>query len=297
MSFPERAFFYIIKAPKYTIRFNKNDGSGEYVDIKEIPYGSTLESVPVFERENYDFGGWYKDEACTEGNEFDVTQPIKNPPSDLYAKWISNLPPVEPEPITSVTLTLPEVKEGDGYVLDSNGTPRPFPDVTIPEDVLYDVLYNYYVVEDDTQLLGYGLPKADATFKKGDEIYIATELFPEDYELHPFTEEALGENHKVAITVNGGELVKSYLYTYYEDDSQEVAARSLVVITKVVVTGDDETGGDPSEEPGGDPSEEPGENPAPSTGDMTMLFIAAASITIALAAALVNADSKRKRYY
>ena len=294
MSFPERAFFYIIKAPTYFIVFHKNDGSNDYVSVTGIRHGSILseDDIPVFTRDNYDFGGWYTDPACTDGKEFDVTQPIKNPPPDVYAKWISNLPPVEPEPITSVTITLPDVNAGDGYVIDSDGIPRPHPEVTTPEDALYEALYSYYVVADDTQLLGYGLPKEDATFKKGDEVYIATELFPDDYELHPFLEEALGEDHKVAITVNGGELVKSYLYTYYEDDSQEVAARSLVVITKVVVNGDDEPGGD---EPGGDPSGEP--DPAPSTGDMTMLFIAAASITIVLAAVLVNADSKRKRYY
>ena len=281
--FPSRAFFYITRAPQYSIYFYKNDGSDEYVAITNIDHGSYLDpaEIPVFERQNYDFGGWYTDSACTEGNEFDVTQPIKNPPMQLYAKWISNLPPVQPEPITSVTITLPELVEGDGYVLDSGGYGRPHPVVTIPEDALYEIIYSLYAVEDDSTELGYGLPKADATFKKGDEVYIATELLPTDLELHPFLDETIGADHKIAIKVNGGELVKSYLYTYYENgDPDLVAGRSLIILSKVVVGGDDE---------------EPGDEPSPSTGDMTMTWIVAASAMLLLAAVLMGTDSKKKR--
>ncbi len=46
------------------------------------------------EREGYTFGGWYTDEACTDGNEFSFDMPITENIT-IYAKWVavSDTPP------------------------------------------------------------------------------------------------------------------------------------------------------------------------------------------------------------
>lgn len=41
------------------------------------------------EKEGYTFGGFYTDEACTDGNEFDFDEPITGD-TTIYAKWIKN---------------------------------------------------------------------------------------------------------------------------------------------------------------------------------------------------------------
>ena len=42
------------------------------------------------ERNGYTFGGWYKDEACTDGNEFEFGDYLHDN-TNIYAKWIPNL--------------------------------------------------------------------------------------------------------------------------------------------------------------------------------------------------------------
>lgn len=39
------------------------------------------------EKEGYTFGGWYTDEACTEGNKFDFNDPV-NSDITIFAKWV-----------------------------------------------------------------------------------------------------------------------------------------------------------------------------------------------------------------
>ena len=70
--------------------------------VAEVPVGMSLNEFyceffgvddfsEVFntEKEGYTFGGFYTDEACTEGNEFDFDTPITGDVT-IYAKWIKN---------------------------------------------------------------------------------------------------------------------------------------------------------------------------------------------------------------
>ena len=52
----------------------------------EADYRSTV-AEPIPARAGYEFGGWYKDASCTDGNEFDFTTPITQS-MELFAKWV-----------------------------------------------------------------------------------------------------------------------------------------------------------------------------------------------------------------
>ena len=75
-------------AGKYRILYHINDGSGmifaEVVEQAQLPY-----SLPVPEREGYNFAGWYKDSAYRQR----VTEiPAEDPHSlVLYAKWTDRI--------------------------------------------------------------------------------------------------------------------------------------------------------------------------------------------------------------
>lgn len=56
------------------------------------------------EKEGYLFGGWYTDEACTDGNEFDFDMPVTEDIT-IYAKWIA-----------VYTVTVEEAEGGDVFV-------------------------------------------------------------------------------------------------------------------------------------------------------------------------------------
>ena len=68
----------------YTLTFNPNGGIVEPTSI-EVNVLSNLEELPVPIRDGYNFVGWYKNQACTDGNEFDLTQIRAN--MTIYAKW------------------------------------------------------------------------------------------------------------------------------------------------------------------------------------------------------------------
>lgn len=60
------------------------------------------------EKEGYTFGGWYTDEACTEGNEFSFDMPITENIT-IYAKWVavSDTPPTsDSSPIAAMLALL-----------------------------------------------------------------------------------------------------------------------------------------------------------------------------------------------
>lgn len=68
---------------------------------KVVKIGEAVSAPDDPEREGYRFGGWYTDEKCTEGNEYDFTKLVTGDIT-LYAKWIQN-EETEPEPPVDAT--------------------------------------------------------------------------------------------------------------------------------------------------------------------------------------------------
>lgn len=78
-----------VDAPEgYWLVFHENKGT--YVAPQFIKKGeSTVEPSVTMQRPGYTFGGWYTDEACTDGNEFTFGSPLSDR-THIYAKWIEN---------------------------------------------------------------------------------------------------------------------------------------------------------------------------------------------------------------
>ncbi|MBR2634672.1 MAG: 5'-nucleotidase C-terminal domain-containing protein [Clostridia bacterium] len=97
---PAKAFSM---APKgFTASVSGQKGEEKFL----VPAGRSLNEIygPRFgiqdfseildsERDGYLFGGWYRDEACTEGNEVDFSEPLQ---ADIriFPKWIPKAPPM-----------------------------------------------------------------------------------------------------------------------------------------------------------------------------------------------------------
>ena len=82
-----------------TVTFNKNGKGGDPATIvKTIDKGSKVEKPSDPTDTDYDFGGWYKEAACT--NKFDFPQAV-NDNITLYAKWTKKTPPA----VETVTIT------------------------------------------------------------------------------------------------------------------------------------------------------------------------------------------------
>ena len=87
-------------------------------------------------REGYTFGGWYTDEACTAGHEFDFSSPVSADVAEdgdtnvtLYAKWIENGSQggTDPEPEQPTAGTKTDAATGvtaSGTVLGTDGAAK-----------------------------------------------------------------------------------------------------------------------------------------------------------------------------
>ena len=116
-----------------TVTFNKNGKGGEPATIvKTIDKGSKVEKPSDPTDTDYDFGGWYKEAACT--NKFEFTQAV-NDNITLYAKWTKKTPPT-----TQYTLTA-SVNGGHGSVSPTTKTVNKDEEVTlrITPETGYDV--------------------------------------------------------------------------------------------------------------------------------------------------------------
>lgn len=69
---------------KYDVTFHYQDNTTTD-NSQQYDWSSLLTEPTPPTREHYTFGGWYKEESCT--NAFDFSTPIKEN-TDLYAKWI-----------------------------------------------------------------------------------------------------------------------------------------------------------------------------------------------------------------
>ncbi len=68
---------------EYTVTFNSNGGSE--VSSQKVVKGHKVESPSNPKKSEYEFAGWYKEEACT--NSWDFTKDTVNEDITLYAKW------------------------------------------------------------------------------------------------------------------------------------------------------------------------------------------------------------------
>lgn len=64
---------------------------------KVVKIGEAVSAPDAPEREGYSFGGWYTNEECTEGNEYEFSTLVTGDIT-LYAKWIQNDEETDPEP-------------------------------------------------------------------------------------------------------------------------------------------------------------------------------------------------------
>ena len=132
---------------KQTVAFNAQGGSPEPVSQALFAGGYVARPADP-ERENHTFMGWYKDSACTEGNEWDFDRDtVGGTDLVLYARWRSDV-------VINVAAPLdPEIR------IDANG------DVTSRRDTVFTSKSNVDV----------RIAKIDCTEKTG-----ATELFPDE---------------------------------------------------------------------------------------------------------------------
>ena len=131
---------------KYTVKFDFNTGKTSTPKTEEVEYGNPVSEPAKPTNTGYTFGGWYTDQACTDGKEFTFgadgksTTPITDNIT-LYAKWTKNrytvtfdvdgqtdlIPPVSVEHGNGVSKpdTSKLTKEGctfDGWYTDATHT-------------------------------------------------------------------------------------------------------------------------------------------------------------------------------
>lgn len=73
---------------QHKVTFNMN-GHGSVIAPKTVPHGETVTAPANPTAEGYVFGGWYKEAACTNAFDFDVT-PIDSD-TTVYAKWTATV--------------------------------------------------------------------------------------------------------------------------------------------------------------------------------------------------------------
>jgi len=79
----------------YTVTFHvgpnvvfADDGSPENsIVVFHLSEGAKIPKLPALNRDGYGFGGWYTNEACTPGNEWNFDKAITSS-IDLYARWV-----------------------------------------------------------------------------------------------------------------------------------------------------------------------------------------------------------------
>ena len=90
----------VVVAPeKYTVSFNLN-GHGSTIDsITDVVSGGTIAAPAAPTAEDYTFEGWYKDAACSAGQEWNFAADTVTADTTLYAKWtkVEEPPQVDPD--------------------------------------------------------------------------------------------------------------------------------------------------------------------------------------------------------
>jgi len=91
----------------FTVTFNANGHGTAPTAMENVAYGSTITAPTAPTAEGWDFGGWYKEAACT--NAWDFATDTVTAATTLYAKWTAK----------TYTVTLPT---GTGYAVTGNAT-------------------------------------------------------------------------------------------------------------------------------------------------------------------------------
>ena len=151
--------------------------------------------------------------------------------------------------VSEVSVTMPKLKEGDGYTIqydemfeEDRALPRPV--VSTPDDAHYFDMLTAWVIPQEGD--SYVDATEDRTFKKGDEAYILVALIPDTGYAFPF-EETVETDPDIEINVEGGEVVQKTLFSARMQDSQTGETyyiSTLGLVVKVTVPKDEapETG-------------------------------------------------------
>ena len=73
----------------YTVTFDVQ-GKGTALQPVMVPYNTTVSEPTAPTADGYTFGGWYENEDCSDGREWDFTTPIIGN-TTLYAKWTATV--------------------------------------------------------------------------------------------------------------------------------------------------------------------------------------------------------------
>ncbi|WP_461255370.1 InlB B-repeat-containing protein [Treponema sp. R80B11-R83G3] len=96
-----------------TVYFHTNDGRDP--TEREVEVGSKITAPTAPVRETHDFGGWYKEEACTNAWDFNTDTVTEN--TNLYAKWT-----VKPDAEWSYTVTFDKNTTDEGSTAPNPAT-------------------------------------------------------------------------------------------------------------------------------------------------------------------------------
>lgn len=134
----------------YTVTFNAN-GHGTAPAEQRITSGGKARNPGQLTDSEYDFGGWYKDKECTDGQEYDFNTETVTADITLYAKWTKKqtTPGPEPEPPTGDTSTKLTGKiyvVGDSTVCDYSSN---LDNAYLPRHGYGTQLYNYINCDPD----------------------------------------------------------------------------------------------------------------------------------------------------
>ncbi len=99
---------YTAPVAKATVTFNMN-GHGTAIDPITVDVGSTVNAPAAPAEEGWDFEGWFTDEKCTAGNEYDFSTAV-TADMTLHAKWVKKSTPT---PAPTPDNTDKGVKTGD----------------------------------------------------------------------------------------------------------------------------------------------------------------------------------------
>lgn len=93
----------------YTVTFNAN-GHGTAPGAQSVNKGEKANEPTALTDAEYDFGGWYKDAACSDGQEYDFAAETVTADITLYAKWTKK----QTTPTEEKTYTVTFAMQGHG---------------------------------------------------------------------------------------------------------------------------------------------------------------------------------------
>jgi len=132
-------------ASGHTVSFDMNDHGSAIANIANVPDGSKIGApIPEPTAVDWDFGGWYKEEGCT--NAWDFASDVVSSNTTLYAKWTNCAPTISTHPLTA------------SYLQNASATP-----LTVAADANGggELSYQWWVKEND-------LPEEDGSAIPGE---------------------------------------------------------------------------------------------------------------------------------